>query len=77
MTILCEEEADALRIAVEDDGVGFDGYQIDESDPTHVGLSNVRRRIRLYYGERGDVLIESPPCGGARVVMRIPFQPDE
>ncbi|SFJ93039.1 Histidine kinase-, DNA gyrase B-, and HSP90-like ATPase [Paenibacillus sp. UNC496MF] len=35
-------------------------------------LANIRRRIKLYYGEDYDIRFEAAPGGGTRVILRVP-----
>lgn len=37
-------------------------------------LANIRRRIKLYYGEAYDMRLECAPGGGTKVILRIPFR---
>ena len=63
---------DTLRVLVTDDGPGFP----PSGPPTGAhGLENVRRRLRLCYGERGSLKIASPATG-AEVVLTIPVAGD-
>lgn len=52
-----------LSVEVIDDGVGFDLHQSNSSGN---GLTNVRRRLSLCYGDRADFVIDSSG-GGTRV----------
>ena len=36
------------------------------------GVSNVNERIKLYYGEKYAVKIESPPGAGTKVMLHFP-----
>ncbi len=60
---------DTLQVIVSDDGPGF-----PPSGPPNGahGLNNVRRRLRLCYGERGSLKIASP-AAGAEVELTIPI----
>jgi len=60
-----------LQVDVQDDGVGFNLYAGDG-----VGLNNVRERLKLVYGTRAQLLIETPMEGGCRASIRVPFAPD-
>jgi sensor histidine kinase YesM len=60
-----------LQVDVQDDGVGFSDCAADG-----VGLANVRERLRLMYGSRAELLIETPPEGGCKSSIRVPFAPD-
>lgn len=52
-----------------DDGIGFDPDYVPE-DGTHVGITNVRRRIQMMCG--GDLIIESAPGAGTHATLRVP-----
>lgn len=62
-------EGDVLRLSVEDAGIGI-------ADPQRAlsgggfGLAAVRERI-LFFG--GSMDLQSPPTGGVRVTLRLPF----
>ena len=57
-----------LHVDVRDNGAGFDMHA-DEG----VGLANIRERLRLLYGQQGELVIEAPPEGGAFTSIRIPY----
>lgn len=57
------------EVAVIDDGPGFDPAAMPQ-DGTHVGISNVRRRMQMMCG--GDLVIESAPGAGTHAILRIP-----
>ena len=60
-----------MEVEVHDDGIGFSHYSGDG-----VGLTNVRERLKLLYGTRAELLIETPGDGGCRALIRLPFTPD-
>ncbi|TWI63458.1 hypothetical protein IP91_03428 [Pseudoduganella lurida] len=60
-----------LQVDVQDDGVGFSRYAGDG-----IGLANVRERLRLVYGTRAALLIETPAEGGCKASVRVPYAPD-
>jgi len=60
-----------LQVDVQDDGVGFSRYAGDG-----IGLANVRERLKLVYGTRAGLQIETPAEGGCRATIRVPFAPD-
>ncbi|MES2257754.1 MAG: histidine kinase [Pseudomonadota bacterium] len=62
---------DVLQVEVQDDGIGFNVHAGDG-----VGLTNIRERLRLLYGSRAQLIIETPLAGGARAMVRLPFAPD-
>lgn len=77
-------EEDDVCIAVEDDGIGMDETALknmfDKSKKAHkqngVGVPNVQKRLKLYYGEKYGIIYESQPGVGTRAVIRIPQQGD-
>ena len=70
---------DMLTISVTDNGTGFDvatARSIMLDDPSlhkHVGLSNVYHRLKLYYGEKADIIMQSIPYYKNTVTIRIPL----
>lgn len=63
-------EDGALEVAVSDDGPGF---QSSGSRENGQGLENVRRRLRLCYGEQGRLQVQSA-AGRTRVGFRVPLE---
>lgn len=67
-------------IAVEDDGIGMDETVLctifDEKETSRrqsgVGVPNVQKRLKLYYGEEYGITYESRPGEGTKAVIRIP-----
>ena len=70
--VTLRDEPDALRLVVEDDGVGFDPAAVSRSARRgeHLGLLGMTERVR---GAGGTIDFESRPGAGSRVVVRIPF----
>ncbi|HML48896.1 MAG TPA: sensor histidine kinase, partial [Clostridia bacterium] len=78
-------EADALRIAVSDNGMGMSAEQLEDlrrkmADPSpaaegeHIGLVNVCRRIRIYFGESASFAIESRTGEGTALTIVLPME---
>lgn len=74
------EDEDIVRITVEDDGVGMDEEALnhlmaarenDESS-TNIGVRNVDRRIRLHYGDKYRLRVESTYGTGTQITIMIP-----
>ena len=61
---------DTLRLAIADDGVGFDPDAVTPS-PNHVGLQSMRERAESLAGE---LHIESSPGTGARLQATLPWR---
>ncbi len=81
------EGGGVLKVAIEPDGTGGlsilivdngRGMGPDEvrnalsNESSHIGISNVRERMAVYYGELGSLDIESEPHGGTRVRIILP-----
>ncbi|MGZ5084026.1 MAG: sensor histidine kinase [Usitatibacter sp.] len=67
VSVRAHRDGEAVVIEVTDDGVGF--------APTTrggVGLTNLRDRLRLLYGERAALVVGESAAGGASVAMRLP-----
>ena len=63
-------EKDTHIIVIEDNGIGFDEHSTDNTDGTHIGISNVRERLEQMC--HGTMEIDSRPGDGTRIVLRIP-----
>lgn len=59
-----------LQVTVKDNGVGFDVHADDG-----IGLSNIRERLKVLYGQEAQLLIEAPLDGGAQVSIFVPYSP--
>lgn len=77
-------DGEDVCIAIEDDGIGMDETALknifDKTKKVHkqngVGVPNVQKRLKLYYGEKYGIVYESRPGEGTRAVIRIPQQGD-
>lgn len=77
LIIAGREEAGILEFTVEDNGQGMDEATLEailNPEAAGVGLSNVRSRIKLLYGDAYGVELHSAPGQGTRVVVRLPRQ---
>ena len=68
--ISSREFPDHYEVTVSDDGPGFDPDQVIRDGHSHVGLANVRERLRRVVG--GSLRIDSAPGTGTRAVIVIP-----
>ena len=64
--------SNGYEITVEDNGRGFDTSIIETADNTHIGLRNVRERIKKMCG--GTFQIESTENVGTKITLHIPNQ---
>lgn len=71
LTISAEVIKDTLRIEVKDDGVGFG---VMPSDGTGLGLTSIRERLAMLYGNRAQLIIEPNQPTGVIVIIEVPYQ---
>ena len=69
VTISTREYENRYEVVVTDDGNGFDPNTIPQDDHSHIGLRNVRERLR-YAGD--ELRIGTGPKGGTQAVIIIP-----
>ncbi len=73
-----KKQGEDILMYVEDNGVGMEEERCREilhresSDRTGIGIKNVNDRIRIYFGEKYGLHIESELDVGTRVEIRIP-----
>ncbi len=71
-------EGEDVLFTVEDNGSGMDQQQIqaimskDRSDHAGIGIKNVNDRLKIYFGSRYGITIDSRPDEGTRVTVRMP-----
>ncbi len=65
-----QSETDYI-ITVEDDGVGFDTVEPKNDGQAHIGIQNVRERLKMLCG--GTLEVESVPGSGTKAVITIPM----
>jgi len=74
LRIAARDEAGSLVLSVSDDG-GDAPPAKDGS--THIGLSNVAERLRLYFGDSASLTAGPLPSGGYEAVIRLPLRHPE
>lgn len=57
-------------VTVEDNGIGFDPLTPKKDGKPHIGISNVRSRLRMQ--SRAELMIDSTPGKGTTVTIRLP-----
>jgi sensor histidine kinase YesM len=67
ITIKVMEEDDLIRVEVQDTGNGFSSY-----DTAGVGITNVRERIKLLYGDKGRLILEANVPHGVKAIIEVP-----
>lgn len=60
-----------LEVTVRDDGPGADPGEL-RSPPDDSGISLVRRRLELLYGDEGSLVLDTEPGDGFEAVLRVP-----
>ena len=72
-----------VEIIVSDDGPGISedillqinaGEAIERKDGRHIGLSNLRERLKLRYGDKAYMKAYSEDNMGTTIVVRIPWE---
>jgi hypothetical protein len=72
LTISARRTGDDLHLSVTDDGVGLTRAD-SPSSRQGIGLSNSRERLRALHHGRARLELISPPAGGVRVEIVLPF----
>ncbi len=80
--ITCMESEDMLQFRICDNGVGMEPEKLEEvrrgmksgvsEGGGGLGLSNIAKRMELYYGEKAGISIESIPGEGTAVCLSFP-----
>jgi signal transduction histidine kinase len=67
-------EGEQIRLAVTDDGTGIRTTSVEGDDQQGHGIANMQARAQLM---GGDLVLESAPKGGTRVVVTVPCDAEE
>ena len=76
ITIDVYKQNSTINISVKDNGIGFEkAKQFKKSKTGGVGIKNVDKRIKFYYGKNYGVFINKDnKTEGAEVIIKIPFK---
>ena len=76
ITIDVYRQNSTVNISVKDNGIGFEkAKQFKKSKTGGVGIKNVDKRIKFYYGKNYGVFInKNSKIEGAEVIIKIPFK---
>lgn len=82
ISISRDEENDKLLVEIEDNGKGISEDIIEQINSgnviqkgrTHIGMGNVITRIRMYYGDEGNVTASSKSGKGTIIRISVPFE---
>jgi two-component system, sensor histidine kinase YesM len=77
--ITVKQENSLVKITVTDNGLGIDCekartslYQLPAETSSHIGLNNIYRRLRTYYGEEVSISFFSIPYFQNSVIIQLP-----
>ncbi|MCA1056591.1 sensor histidine kinase [Rossellomorea aquimaris] len=83
----CMKEEEMLAITIKDNGIGVKEERLEEiyehfraaalnktGEATNIGLKNVYVRLKLYYDEAAELLLENLDEGGFKVTMKLPIK---
>lgn len=76
LSIDVRRDGKRVRMTVVNTGAGLNGKG-EEPGRRGVGLTNVRDRLRLHYGERGSLSVREVGMGRVNVTIALPLQIDE
>jgi two-component system, LytTR family, sensor kinase len=71
--ITAKADANEIRICVRNSGIGLDAAQREEKLGAGIGLSNVRSRLRLHFGDQGRLKIRETSKDMVEVSMTFPL----
>ena len=75
LTIRCLKDDHRLRFEIQDNGPGISPEQLkqlEQPSDKHYGISNVRQRLALYYGDQASLSIQSEKGQGTKVILLLP-----
>lgn len=82
--ITARENAGMLRIEVMDDGGGLDKEEVtrimegisseNPSDDKNIGLKNINLRLKLEYGDKSSLTMESVKGAGTKIIVQLPIE---
>ncbi|RGT99278.1 sensor histidine kinase, partial [[Clostridium] leptum] len=76
-----EKPKELLNITIHDNGKGIEAAKVEEikqgilpdnKSKNHLGMKNAIDRLKMYYGEDAEFIIESQEGKGTTIVIRIP-----
>lgn len=71
VTVSAKKRDGEYQIIIKDNGVGFDVEKAFEADETHIGIRNVRNRVRIMC--RGELTVNSAVGEGTEIIITIPI----
>jgi two-component system, sensor histidine kinase YesM len=88
ITIRANRVDQSIFIMISDNGRGMSENQLlelnrmlksdfEETTYNRVGLMNIAKRLKLYYGSNTDIELQQNENGGISIVIQIPFGTDK
>jgi hypothetical protein len=74
LSIEVSKHGQNVKALITNSGLGLNGYREGESNGYGVGLTNVRNRLRLHYGEACAFSIRQLDQSNVQVAIEIPFE---
>lgn len=83
VTVEVLPEKNCLCINISDNGKGYPedyiqiwerGEELDQGAGNHIGIANIRARLRYTYGEQAETRFYNSPMGGAVAEIRVPMK---
>jgi hypothetical protein len=75
LRVAASRNGTSWTLTIEDDGAGADPAALE--NPSGVGLSVVRERLRLRFGARAAVVVGTSPGAGCHVTLTMPVDAEE
>lgn len=72
VAIRVQLQGEQIEVLVADSGLGLGGAN---TQGTGVGLANTRERLRMLYGDTGQLVVEPNMPSGVRAILRVPKVP--
>ena len=72
VAIQVRQVGEQIEVLVADNGLGLGGA---DTGGTGVGLANTRERLKMLYGDTGELVVEPNVPTGVRALLRVPKEP--
>ena len=72
IAIQVRQVGEQIEVLVADNGLGLGGA---DTGGTGVGLANTRERLKMLYGDTGELIVEPNAPAGVRALLRVPKEP--
>ncbi len=72
IAIQVRQVGEQIEVLVADNGLGLGGA---DTGGTGVGLANTRERLKMLYGDTGELVVEPNAPTGVRALLRVPKEP--